>query len=125
MPGIKPPLILAPLRAPPCDLGAQLFGGKNAFFLKLSPRAWTQRQTCTSSTLTPRSASSATSPRMVKSDLARSTSQSTCAPDRIFGLYPPILPAPTPPVSRCRRPHKIPTLTEHQRPQPPAQPHPP
>ena len=32
MPGIKPPLILAPLRAPPCDLGAQLFGGKNAFF---------------------------------------------------------------------------------------------
>ena len=32
MPGIKSPLILAPLRAPPCDPGAQLFGGKNAFF---------------------------------------------------------------------------------------------
>ena len=32
MPGVKSPLILAPLRAPPCDLGAELFGGKNAFF---------------------------------------------------------------------------------------------
>lgn len=32
MSGIKSPLILAPLRAPPCDLGAELFGGKNAFF---------------------------------------------------------------------------------------------
>ena len=32
MPWIKSPLILLPLRAPPCDLGAQLFGGKNAFF---------------------------------------------------------------------------------------------
>jgi hypothetical protein len=32
MPGIKTPLILAPLRAPSCDLGAELFGGKNAFF---------------------------------------------------------------------------------------------
>jgi hypothetical protein len=32
MPRIKSPLILAPLRAPPCNPGAQLFGGKNAFF---------------------------------------------------------------------------------------------
>jgi len=32
MPGVKSPLMLAPLRAPPSDLGAQLFGGKNAFF---------------------------------------------------------------------------------------------
>lgn len=32
VPGIKLSLILAPLRAPPCDLGAQLFGGKYAFF---------------------------------------------------------------------------------------------
>ena len=30
--GIKPPLILLPLRAPPCNLGPQLFGGKYAFF---------------------------------------------------------------------------------------------
>ena len=29
---IKPPLILLPLGAPPCDLGAELLGGKNAFF---------------------------------------------------------------------------------------------
>src|SRR3546814_19848742 len=53
MPGSKPPLILAPLRAPPFDLGAQLFGGKNAFFLKLSPRPRPKRQTFTQSTLTP------------------------------------------------------------------------
>lgn len=30
--GIKPPLIFLPLRAPPCDLRAQLLCGKNAFF---------------------------------------------------------------------------------------------
>ena len=38
MPGIKSTLILAPLRAPPCDLGVQLFGGKNAFFEAQPPR---------------------------------------------------------------------------------------
>ena len=32
VPGVKPPLILLPLRAPPGDLRAQLFGGKNTFF---------------------------------------------------------------------------------------------
>lgn len=31
-PGIKPPLILLPLRASPGDLRAKLFGGKHAFF---------------------------------------------------------------------------------------------
>lgn len=29
---IKPPLILFPLRAPPCDLWPELFGGQHAFF---------------------------------------------------------------------------------------------
>ena len=32
--GIKPPLILLPLSAPPCDLGSELFGGKIS---KLAP----------------------------------------------------------------------------------------
>ena len=31
-PGIKPPLILLPLPAPPCHLGPELFGGQHAFF---------------------------------------------------------------------------------------------
>lgn len=30
--GIKPPLILLPLLAPPCHLGPELFGGQHAFF---------------------------------------------------------------------------------------------
>lgn len=30
--GIRPPLELLPLLSPPCHLGPQLFGGKNAFF---------------------------------------------------------------------------------------------
>ena len=29
---VRPPLILLPLLVPPCHLGPQLFGGKNAFF---------------------------------------------------------------------------------------------
>ena len=30
--GIKPPLVFLPLLAPPCHLGAELFGGQHAFF---------------------------------------------------------------------------------------------
>ena len=49
----------------------------------------------------PRSASSVTRPRNVKSRLARSTSQSRCAA-KTPTLCPPILPGVALPVARCR-----------------------
>src|SRR4051812_2174744 len=54
-------------------------------------------------TLRPRSASSATSPRRVKSrSRQRSTSQSRCAPAIFLGLWPPIWPGATLPVVATR-----------------------
>src|ERR1700756_3135116 len=62
--GRDPGLIFFPLLAPAGDVRAVLLAGKHGF-LKLSCSAWTKFHTVLSSTLRPRLASSATSPRRV------------------------------------------------------------
>jgi hypothetical protein len=62
--------------------------------------------------LRPRSANSATSPRMVKSfPSIRCKSQMRCSPAIAFGLWPPILPGATLPVFRNSRTRVITVLT--------------
>src|SRR5213075_740728 len=65
--GIKPPLVLLPLRSSPGDLGALLLAGVQAFFLELIPSCSQKCQTAKQLTLIPRSASSAASARSVMS----------------------------------------------------------
>src|SRR3546814_4288817 len=86
MPGIKPPLILAPLRAPPCDLGAQLFGGKNAFFLNSGPRPGTSARTAPNSPLTRRWPVLATVRARVKLTWPPRTGKSHACPTECLGF---------------------------------------
>ena len=88
------------------DVATGLLGRQYGFFLKLIPSACRKNHTARRSVWMPRAASSAVRPRVVKGPAAiRARNQSAHSPLRVRGLWPPIWPGVSAPVSRCRLRH--------------------
>ena len=112
--GVKPVLMRPPARPEPRDLRAELLSGHQGLFFTLSPAALTKRQTVSCATWVPRAASSAASPRIVRSGFSasRANSQSPTAPCRTGRRWPPILPGSRPRPERSRCPIRTAVATE-------------
>ena len=106
--GVKPVLMRLPPRTEPRHFRADLLAGHQSLFLTVWPDCFTNRQTVSRATCTPRAASSTVRARIVRSGFSasRANSHSPASPTSTGRRCPPIFPGACPRPARCRWPSR-------------------